>query len=169
MNILIKKFVSSPFCTPKLTYTSGDTDFTADYTEEWGPEFGNAVQAVEALAVELFRISHDHLSRMELGSAEWCMKDGRTKYRISAEAILKTRLSYIVGPCTLKTPWLNEDDLDGIADDAVKRMEALREVCAEYVLGRQRAQMELFGYEDLSIVDVSSAGMLLQAQREGGE
>lgn len=169
MNILIKKFVSSPFCTPKLTYTSGDTDYTADYTEEWGPEFGNAVQAVEALAVELFRISPDHLSRMELGSAEWSTKDGRTKYRISAEAILKTRLSYIVGPCIVKTPWLNEEDLDGIADDAVKRMEALREVCAEYVLGRQRAQMELFGYEDLDIVDVSSAGMLRQAQREGGE
>ncbi|MDD4182175.1 MAG: hypothetical protein PHE87_11185 [Victivallaceae bacterium] len=169
MSVLIKKFVSSIFCTPKLTYTSGDTEFTADYTEEWGPEFGKAVQAVEALAVELFRISPDYLSRMELGSAEWVTKDGRTKYRISAEAILKTRLSRIVGPCTLKTPWLNEEDLDGIADDAVRRLEALREVCAEYVIGRQRAQMELFDYEDLGIVDVSSAGMMRQAQREGGE
>ncbi len=192
MSVLIKKFVSSIFCTPKLTYTSGDTEFTADYTEEWGPEFGKAVQAVEALAVELFRISPDYLSRMELGSAEWVTKDGRTKYRISAEAILKTRLyrivgpctSRIVGPCTLKTPWLNEEDLDGIADDAVKRMEALRKVCAEYVLGRQRAQLELFQDEeiaglfegrapdvddDLNVIDVSSAGMLRQAQREGGE
>ena len=184
MSVLIKKFQGSPFRTPKLTYTSGDTEFTADYTEEWGPEFGNAVQSVEALAVELFRISPDYLSRMELGSAEWVTKDGRTKYRISAEAILKTRLSRIVGPCTLKTPWLNEEDLDVIADDAVRRMEALREVCAEYVLGRQRAQMKLFQDEeiaglfeglapdvddDLNVVDVSSAGMLRQAQREGGE
>ena len=169
MSILIKKFVSSSFCTPKLTYTIGDTEFTANFTEEWGPEFGNAVQSVEELAMELFRIGTDHLSRMELGSAEWVTKDGRTKYRISAEAILKTRLSRIVGPCTLKTPWLNEEDLDGIADDAVKRMEALRKVCAEYVIGRQRAQMELFDYEDLGIVDVSSHGMLRQMQREGGE
>ena len=74
-----------------------------------------------------------------------------------------------MGPCIMKTPWLNEEDLDGIADDAVKRMETLRKVCAEYVIGRQRAQMELFDYEDLGIVDVSSAGMLRQMQREGGE
>lgn len=150
MAILIKKFVSSPFRTPKLTYTSGDTEYTADFTEEWGPEFSKAVQAVEALAVELFRISPDHLSRMELGSAEWVTKDGRTKYRISAEAILKTRLSYIVGPCIMKTPWLNDEDLDGIADDAGERMESLREVCAEYVIGLQREQLRLFQYEEIA-------------------
>jgi len=169
MSVLIKKFQGSPFRTPKLTYTSGDTEFTADYTEEWGPEFGNAVQSVEELAMELFRIGTDHLSRMELGSAEWVTKDGRTKCRLTIDVILENRKGAVVGPCIMKSPWLNEEDLDGIADDAVKHIEALREVCAEYVIGRQRAQMELFRDDDLDIVDVSSAGMLRQAQREGGE
>ena len=184
MSILIKKFVSSPFCTPKLTYTSGDTDYTADYTEEWGPEFGEAVQAVGELAVELFRISPDHLSSMELGSAEWVTKDGRTKCRLSVDVILKNKSGTTVGPCIMKSQWLNDEDLGGIADDAVRRMEALREVCAEYVLGRQRAQLALFQDEeiaglfegrahdvddDLNVVDVSSHGMMRQAQREGGE
>ena len=169
MSVLIKKFVSSPFCTPKLTYTSGDTEYTADYTEEWGHEFGKAVIMVASLAKDLFQIDIEYLRAMDLASVDWVTKDGRTKCRLSVDVILKNKSGTRVGPCTLKTPWLNEEDLDGIADDAVKRMEALREVCAEYVLGRQRAQMELFRDDELDIVDVSSSGMLRQAQRKGGE
>jgi hypothetical protein len=169
MSVLIKKFQGSPFRTPKLTYTSGDTEFTADYTEEWGPEFGKAVLAVRALAAELFCMDDEFISDIELSSIDWVTKDGRTKCRLTIDVILENRKGAVVGPCIMKSPWLNEEDLDGIADDAVKRMEALREACAEYVIGRQRAQMELFDYEDLGIVDVSSAGMLRQAQREGGE
>lgn len=169
MGVLIKKFVSSPFRTPKLTYTIGDTEFTADYTEEWGPEFGNAVQAVRNLAAQLFHIDDEFIIDIELSSIDWVTKDRRTKCRLAIDVILENRKGVVVGPCIMKSPWLNEEDLGEIADDAVQRMETLREVCAEYVIGRQRAQMELFGYEDLGIVDVSSAGMLRQAQREGGE
>jgi len=169
MSVLIKKFQGSPFRTPKLTYTSGDTEYTADYTEEWGPEFDNAAQSVEELAMELFQIDSEYLHAMYLASVDWVTKDGRTKCRLTIDVILENRKGAVVGPCIMKTPWLNEDDLDGIADDAVKRMEALRKVCAEYVIGRQRAQLELFRDDELDIVDVSSAGMLRQAQREGGE
>lgn len=169
MSVLIKKFQGSPFRTPKLTYTSGDTEFTADYTEEWGQEFGKAVLMVASLAMDLFQIDSEFLHAMDLASVDWVTKDGRTKCRLSVDVILKNKSGTTVGPCIMKSPWLNDEDLDGIADDAVKRMEALREVCAEYVIGRQRAQMELFDYEDLGIVDVSSAGMLRQMQREGGE
>ena len=169
MSVLIKKFQGSPFRTPKLTYTSGDTEFTADYTEEWGQEFGNAVVAVRDLAAELFCMDDEFISDIELSSIDWVTKDGRTKCRLTIDVILENRKGAVVGPCIMKSPWLNEDDLDGIADDAVKRMEALRKVCAEYVIGRQRAQLELFRDDELDIVDVSSAGMLRQAQREGGE
>lgn len=169
MYVLIKKFVSSPFRTPKLTYISCGTEFTASYAEEWGQEFDNAVVAVRDLAAELFCMDDEFISDIELSSIDWVTKDDRTKCRLTIDVIFENRKGTVVGPCIMKTPWLNEEDLDGIADDAVKRMEALREVCAEYVIGRQRAQMELFDYEDLGIVDVSSHGMLRQAQREGGE
>lgn len=150
MSILIKKFVSSIFCTPKLTYTSGDTEFTADYTEEWGQEFGKAVLMVASLAMDLFQIDSEYLHAMDLASVDWVTKDGRTKCRLSVDVMLKNKSGTTVGPCIMKSTWLNEEDLDGIADDAVKRMETLREVCAEYVLGRQRAQLELFQYADIN-------------------
>ena len=169
MSVLIKKFQGSPFRTPKLTYTSGDTEFTADYTEEWGQEFGNAVVAVRDLAAELFCMDYEFISDIELSSIDWVTKDGRTKCRLTIDVIFENLKGTTVGPCIMKSPWLNEEDLEGIADDAVECMDTLREVCAEYVLGRQRAQMKLFDYEDLGIVDVSSAGMLRQSQLEGGE
>ncbi len=170
MNVLIKKFVSSPFCSPKLTYTSGDAEFTADFSEKWGPEFDRAVRDVEELATGLFHISSHCLTSMVLDTVSWAEENDRTKCRIGVDIMLENRSGSTVGPCSMKSPWLNEKDLGEIADGAVHRMEALREVCAEYIVGWQRAQLELFQNEEIArLFDGRATDVDDDLNTEGGE